>query len=74
MSNSLKEACSQLGYVNEGKLASYQVHNPTVAENIDNRIAMHEAEIVRLRNVKAKLESGDIASIPIQDLRSAMSY
>lgn len=65
---------NQLGYANDAKVACGSTYNPTIADNIDNRIAQFENEIIRLKAVKAKLESGDIASIPIQDLRNAMSY
>ena len=70
----MMESCNQLVNAVDARVACGQLHNPTVAENIDNRIAQFENEIIRLKAVKAKLESGDIASIPIQDLRNAMSY
>lgn len=68
------EGCTSNGMIAQVKAAQCAVHNPTVAENIDNRIAFHSDEILRLKAVKAKLETGDIASIPINDLRNAMSY
>lgn len=49
-------------------------HNPTLAENIDQRIAMMEEQVKRLKSVKEKLASGSMLDVPIDDLRFAMSY
>lgn len=45
-------------------------HNPTVEENIDNRINSHRKEIERLE--QAKLDLGPLLKMRIRDVRSAM--
>ena len=44
----------------------------TVAENIDNRIASLLEQIARLQKVKAKLSSGSILDVSLEDLNMAM--
>jgi hypothetical protein len=47
-------------------------HNPTVEENIDNRIRAFKEEIVRLEQSKIDLQP--LLKMRIQDIRSAMDY
>lgn len=57
------------------KMAADIRHNPTLAQNIDQRIAMLEQQVGRLTRVKALLaEPAGILNVPIDDLRFAMNY
>jgi hypothetical protein len=47
-------------------------HNPTVEENIDERIRYYEAELVRLKQSKADL--APLLKMRIRDIRQAMDY
>jgi hypothetical protein len=47
-------------------------HNPTVEENIDNRIRFFKEEIARLEQSKIDLQP--LLKMRIQDIRSAMDY
>ena len=47
-------------------------HNPTVEENIDNRIRAFKEEIARLEQSKIDLQP--LLKMRIQDIRSAMDY
>lgn len=49
-------------------------HNPTIRQNLDQRIAMHRAAITRLEATKAKMEASNLLDVPIGDLREAMNY
>lgn len=51
-----------------------KLHSPTLAENIDNRIASMEEQIKRLTRVRSLLAEGRILDVPIEDLRFAMNY
>jgi|GEM_PF-3787866 len=50
------------------------MQSPTLSENIEQRIAMLEQQVERLKNVKAKLLTGSMLDVPIEDLRFAMNY
>lgn len=47
-------------------------HNPTVGDNIDEKIRYHEAEIVRLKQSKEDL--APLLKMRIRDIRQAMDY
>ena len=47
-------------------------HNPTVEENIDDRIRYYEAELVRLKQSKEDL--APLLKMRIRDIRQAMEY
>lgn len=47
---------------------------PTVRENIENRIARAEAQVIRLKETKAKMEKSGLLDLRISDLREAMDY
>lgn len=53
---------------------NHKLHSPTLAENIDNRIASMEDQIKRLTKVRGLLAEGRILDVPIEDLRFAMNY
>ena len=53
-----------------GQMSLMGSYNPTIGENIDRRISELEAEITRLKAVKATLPDG-LISCHIQDLRLA---
>lgn len=50
------------------------IHNPTIRENIDARIAMAEAAVARLKATKQQMEKTGILDLKIGDLREAMKY
>lgn len=50
------------------------MHNPTLAENIDQRINQLESQVERLKRVKTTLTTGSMLDVPIEDLRFAMNY
>lgn len=50
------------------------MHNPTLAENIDQRINQLESQVERLKRVKTTLATGSMLDVPIEDLRFAMNY
>jgi len=47
-------------------------HNPTVEENIDERIRYYEAELVRLKQSKEDL--APLLKMRIRDIQQAMNY
>jgi hypothetical protein len=47
-------------------------HNPTVEENIDERIRYYESELVRLKQSKEDL--APLLKMRIRDIRLAMEY
>ena len=47
-------------------------HNPTVEENIDEKIRYYEAELVRLKQSKEDL--APLLKMRIRDIRQAMEY
>jgi hypothetical protein len=47
-------------------------HNPTVEENIDERIRYYESELVRLKQSKEDL--APLLKMRIRDIRQAMEY
>ena len=47
-------------------------HNPTVEDNIDEKIRYYEAEIVRLKQSKEDL--APLLKMRIRDIRQAMDY
>ena len=47
-------------------------HNPTVEENIDERIRYYEAELIRLKQSKEDL--APLLKMRIRDIRQAMEY
>ena len=49
-----------------------QEYNPTVGENLDNRIASLKAELARLEASKETL--GPLLNMRIRDIRDAMNY
>lgn len=48
--------------------------SPTVRENIDRRIANAEAQVVRLKETKLKLEKTGLLDVNISDLQEAMHF
>lgn len=47
----------------------------TMRENIDRQIAAAEAHVARLKDLKAKLESGvSLLDLDMNDLRQGMNY
>lgn len=55
----------------EAKVAA-QEYNPTVGENLDNRIKQVEAELARLKASREAL--GPLLNMCIRDIRDAMSF
>ena len=56
-----------------GMLGAQRIdHNPTVEENIDEKIRYHEAELVRLKQSKEDL--APLLKMRIRDIRQAMDY
>ncbi len=47
-------------------------HNPTVEDNIDEKIRYYEAELVRLKQSKEDL--APLLKMRIRDIRQAMDY
>lgn len=47
-------------------------HNPTVEENIEQKIRYHEAELVRLKQSLEEL--APLLKMRIRDIRQAMEY
>jgi hypothetical protein len=47
-------------------------HNPTVGDNIDEKIRYYEAELVRLKQSKEDL--APLLKMRIRDIRQAMDY
>jgi hypothetical protein len=47
-------------------------HNPTVGDNIDEKIRYYESEIARLKQSKADL--APLLKMRIRDIRQAMDY
>jgi hypothetical protein len=47
-------------------------HNPTVEDNIDEKIRYYEAELVRLKQSKEEL--APLLKMRIRDIRQAMEY
>ncbi len=47
-------------------------HNPTVGDNIDEKIRYYESEIVRLKQSKEDL--APLLKMRIRDIRQAMDY
>jgi hypothetical protein len=47
-------------------------HNPTVEDNIDEKIRYYEAELVRLK--QSKLDLAPLLKMRIRDIRQAMDY
>lgn len=47
-------------------------HNPTVEDNIDEKIRYYEAELVRLK--KSKEDLAPLLKMRIRDIRQAMDY
>ena len=47
-------------------------HNPTVGDNIDEKIRYYESEIVRLKQSKEDL--APLLKMRIRDIRQAMEY
>ena len=47
-------------------------HNPTVEENIDERIRYYESELLRLKQSKEDL--APLLKMRIRDIRQAMEY
>lgn len=63
---------NMVGYANEAKQARLIDHNPTVGENIDRQIAIHQEQIARLEASKKTLSP--LLDMKIGDLRQAMSF
>lgn len=53
-------------------LVTGQDYNPTVGENLDNRIAALETELARLKASRESL--GPLLAMRIRDIRDAMSF
>jgi hypothetical protein len=47
-------------------------HNPTVEENIEQKIRYHESELIRLKQSKEDL--APLLKMRIRDIRQAMEY
>jgi prefoldin subunit 5 len=67
------------GYAEEAKRAMVGAqrlvgidHNPTVEENIDEKIRYYESEIARLKQSKEDLSP--LLKMRIRDIRQAMEY
>lgn len=60
-----------MGYPDKQQI-SIGHRNTTVAQNIDNRIASLQEQIERLQAVKAKLATGTILDVSLEDLQMAM--
>ena len=69
----LKEAAS-LQKAQGAIVGGYAIQPPTVRENIDQQIEVHEAAIRRLNETKTRLGAANLLDIKISDLREAMSY
>jgi UDP:flavonoid glycosyltransferase YjiC (YdhE family) len=65
-SNSIESAGACL------KAIAPQDYNPTVGENLDDRIKQVEAELARLKASRETL--GPLLQMRIRDIRDAMSY
>lgn len=48
------------------------IHNPTMGENIAQKIQYHKDEIARLEGIKEKLPQ--LLDVNLRDLREAMNY
>ena len=59
-------------YAAEAQLMKGIDHNPTVEENIDNRIHALKMELARLEQSKIDLQP--LLKMRIRDIRSAMDY
>jgi hypothetical protein len=59
----------KLGY---GDLIRGIDHNPTVEENIEQKIRYHESELIRLKQSKEDL--APLLKMRIRDIRQAMEY
>ena len=56
-----------------GLIATQRVdHNPTVEENIDEKIRYYESEVARLKQSKEDL--APLLKMRIRDIRQAMDY
>ena len=53
-------------------LKNHVDHNPTVEDNIDEKIRYYESEIVRLKQSKEDL--APLLKMRIRDIRQAMEY
>lgn len=47
-------------------------HNPTVEDNIDEKIRYYEAEVARLK--QSKIDLAPLLKMRIRDIRQAMDY
>jgi hypothetical protein len=63
-----KTAMATLG----GEAGMIRVSNPTLRENIDNKIKWHKEEVERLEKIKDKMPF--MLDVNLRDLREAMNF
>jgi hypothetical protein len=58
--------------VERSTLAQRIDHNPTVEDNIDEKIRYYESEVARLK--QSKVDLAPLLKMRIRDIRQAMDY
>lgn len=56
------------------ELVGAKMHNPTIEENITNRIKYYQEEIAKLEKIKAQLSTTGFLGVRIHDLREALQF
>ena len=73
--NGIGSPMEPVGDYNAKQVAVSAMRSLTVGENIDQRIADLEDQVVRLKRVREQLQSPTgLLGVSIQDLRYAMNY